>query len=89
MIDNTTHKYQLVHVIKDDEYIISEWDILLTTNYTGIVNDSYNEMCLSDRKQTIVELREMIDEYNYNVIAEMDYDKELKNWFLKNAEREV
>lgn len=80
MIDNTLHKYQLVHVVKYDEFIFNEWDILLTTNYTDIVNNSYYEMCLSDRKQTIVELREMVDEDNYNVLASMDYEKELKEW---------
>lgn len=77
MIDNTTHKYQLIHVVKDDEFIINEWDILLIEP-KKIVDDSYNYMCLSDRKNTIVELREMINEYDYEVIAEMDYEKEWK-----------
>lgn len=79
MIDNTTHKYQLIHVVEDDEFIINEWDILLIEPKI-IVDDSYNRMCLSDRKKTIVELREMIDEYNYEILAEMDYEKELKEW---------
>lgn len=87
MVDNTTHKYQLVHIIKDDEYIKDEWDLLLV-NPTAIVYSSFMYLCLSDRKNTIVELREMIDEYNYEVLAEMNYEKEVKNWFLKNAESE-
>lgn len=82
-------KYQLVHVDKrtTDEFIMDEYDILLIEPEI-IVDGSYNLMCLSDRKNTIVEMRLMINEYDYEVLAEMDYEKDVKNWFLKNTESE-
>lgn len=82
-------KYQLIHIDirTTDEIIMDEYDILLIEPQI-IVDGSYNYMCLSDRKNTIVELRAMNNEYDYDVLAEMDYKKEVENWFLKNAERE-
>lgn len=75
-------KYQLVHIDKTttDEFIEDEYDIILIEPQI-IVDDSYNYMCLSDRKNTIVELREMVNEYDYNILAEMDYEKEVKNFY--------
>ena len=82
-------KYLLVHIDRTtgDEDIMDSYDILLI-NPQIIVEDSYNYMCLSDRKNTIVELWEMDDDVNYNVLASMNYEQELKNFFLKNVERE-
>lgn len=83
-------KYLLVHVDKTtgDEVIMEEYDILLIEPQI-IVDDSYNYMCLYDRKNTIVELREMVNEYNYNILADMSFEKKLttiggkKQWLRK------
>lgn len=79
-------KYQLVHVDRktSDEVIKDAYDILLIDPEI-IVYCSYNLMSLSDRKNTIVELRKMDDEFNYEVVASMNYEKEVKN-FLKESE---
>lgn len=80
-------KYLLVHIDRTtgDEDIYDAYDILLIEPQT-IVDDSYNYMCLSDRKNTIVELRELVDYINYNVLASMDYEKEVKKFFMKESE---
>ena len=72
-------KYLLVHIDKrnGDEFIMNAWNFLFTQPQK-IVNDSYNYMCLSDRKNTIVEMWSMRDEYDYDILAEMNYEKELK-----------
>lgn len=71
-------KYQLVHIDRrtTDEFIMDAYDILLIEPQI-IVDDDYNYMCLYDRKNTIVELREMVNEYDYNILAEMSFEKNL------------
>lgn len=73
------HKYLLVHIDKrnGDEFIMNAYDFLFV-HPQKIVNDSYNYMCLYDRKNTIVEMWVMRDEFDYDILAEMDYEKELK-----------
>lgn len=88
-------KYQLVHVNKYDEFIMEEFDgestradkmVEVVTNPQKVVDDSYNYMCLSDRKQTLVELRKLIDEFNYDVIASVSYEDERKKMFIYEEE---
>lgn len=71
-------KYQLVHVDRKttDEFIMDEFDIIIVEPQK-IVDDDYNYMCLYDRRNTIVELREMVNEYDYNVLADMSFEKKL------------
>lgn len=71
-------KYQLIHIDRrtTDEFIMDEYDIILI-DPQKIVDDDYNYMCLYDRKNTIVELREMVNEYDYNILAEMSFEKKL------------
>lgn len=71
-------KYQLVHIDRrtTDEFIMAEFDIILIKPQK-IVDDDFNYMCLYDRKNTIVELREMVNEYDYNILAEMSFEKQL------------
>lgn len=71
-------KYQLIHIDRrtTDEFIKDEYDIILIEPQK-IVDDDYNYMCLYDRKNMIVQLREMVNEYDYNILAEMSFEKNL------------
>lgn len=77
-------KYLLVHINRTtgEEFIMNAYDILLIDPKI-IVYSSY--MLLSDRKNTIVELRELVDYIKYKVLASMDYEKEVKI-FMKESE---